>query len=109
MVDGEVLTENSLPYSGFWVDVPAAEHARREIVVVVDNRFAYPATIVDALADEMEVGDALLLLVIENVWAEGLRDALRDAGLVFARQDYLNPDGLLALGAMLGLAATEAE
>ena len=64
---------------------------------------------IDALADEMEVGDALLLLVIENVWAEGLRDALRDAGLVFARQDYLTPDGLLALGAMLGLAATEAE
>ena len=30
------------------------------------------------LADEMEVRDALLLLVIENVWAAALRDALRD-------------------------------
>jgi hypothetical protein len=57
---------------------------------------------IDGLASEMEVGDALLLLVIENVWATGLRDALRDAGAVLARQDYLTPEGLIALGAMLG-------
>lgn len=62
---------------------------------------------IDALADELEVGDALLLLVIENVWAEGLRDALRGAGLAFARQDYLTPEGLIALGAMLGANAIE--
>ena len=55
------------------------------------------------LAEELEVGDALLLLVIENVWAAGFADALRDAGVVFAQQDYLSPEGLVALGAMLGL------
>jgi len=55
------------------------------------------------LAEELEVGDALLLLVIENVWASGFADALRDAGVVFAQQDYLSPEGLVALGAMLGL------
>ena len=55
------------------------------------------------LAEELDVGDALLLLVIENVWAAGLADALRWAGVVFAQQDYLSPDGLEALGAMLGL------
>ncbi len=55
------------------------------------------------LAEELEVGDALLLLVIENVWAVGLADALREAGIVFAQQDYLSPGGLVALGAMLGL------
>ena len=58
-----------------------------------------------ALGSEMEVGDALLLLVLENVWATGLRDALRDGGLVFAEQDYLTPEGLIALGAMLGTEA----
>lgn len=58
---------------------------------------------IDALADDMEVGDALLLLVIENVWATGLRDALRDANAVLARQEYLTPEGLVALGAMLGV------
>ena len=55
------------------------------------------------LADEREVGAALLLLVIENVWAAGLAGAIRDAGAVFAQQDYLSPEGLIALGAMLGL------
>ena len=56
-----------------------------------------------ALADELEVGEALMLLVIENVWATGLAAALRDAGVVYAEQDYLRPEGLVALGAMLGL------
>ena len=55
------------------------------------------------LTEELAVGDALLLLVIENVWAAGLANAIRDAGVVFARQDYLSPEGLVALGAMLGL------
>jgi hypothetical protein len=53
----------------------------------------------------MELGDALLLLVLENVWATGLRDALRDGGLVFAEQDYVTPEGLVALGTMLGIEA----
>ena len=56
-----------------------------------------------ALGEGMEIGDALLLLVLENVWASGLRNALQDAGLVFAKQDYLAPSGLVALGEMLGL------
>ena len=55
------------------------------------------------LADELEIGDALLLLVIENVWAAGFANAIREAGVVFAQQDYLSPEGLVALGAMLGL------
>lgn len=62
-----------------------------------------------ALGGEMEVGDALLLLVIENVWATGLRDALRDAGVVYAEQDYLTPEGLVALGALLGVEAALTE
>ncbi len=56
-----------------------------------------------ALGDDMEVGDALLLLVIENEWAAGLAGALRQAGVVYAEQHYLRPEGLIALGAMLGV------
>lgn len=56
-----------------------------------------------ALSDDMQTGDALLLLVIENVWATGLRNALREAGAVFAQQDYVTPEGLVALGGLLGL------
>jgi hypothetical protein len=60
---------------------------------------------ISSIGDALDVGDALLLLVIENVWATGLRDALREAGLVYAEQDYLTPEGLVALGALLGLEA----
>ncbi len=58
---------------------------------------------VAALGSEMELGDALLLLVLEHVWAARLRDALRISGLTYADQNYLTPEGLIALGAMLGI------
>lgn len=60
---------------------------------------------ITTIGDALEVGDALLMLVLENVWASGLRDALRAAGLVYAEQDYLTPEGLVALGALLGIEA----
>lgn len=69
------------------------------------SELGFDADQIDALGEEMQVGDALLLLVIENVWAEGLRNALRDAGLTSARQDYVTPEGLIALGALLGAGA----
>ncbi|MGI9576925.1 MAG: hypothetical protein ACR2OH_01860 [Microthrixaceae bacterium] len=55
------------------------------------------------LADEFAGVDALLLLVIENLWAAGFANALRDAGIVSAQQDYLSAEGLISLGAMLGI------
>ena len=64
---------------------------------------------IDALGDAMQVGDALLLLVLENVWAEGLSRALREAGMVTGRADYVTPEGLVALGAMLGAAGGAAD
>src|SRR5262245_4229430 len=56
-----------------------------------------------AIADGMAPGDALVLLLIENVWATGLRDAIRAANPAFFRHDYVTPEGLVALGAMLEL------
>jgi hypothetical protein len=55
------------------------------------------------LADERAIGDARLLLLIENVWATGLACAVREAGVVSSQQDYLSPEGLVTLGALLGL------
>lgn len=57
---------------------------------------------VGEMAEELEVGDALLLLTIENVWAAGFASALRESGILFAQQDYLSSEGLVSLGAMLG-------
>jgi hypothetical protein len=48
---------------------------------------------VASLGSGMDLGNALLLPVIENVWI---------AGLVCPEQDYLMPEGLVALGAMFG-------
>jgi beta-glucuronidase len=39
VVDGSVVGDVSLPYSGFWVDVPPSAAPRREIVIINDNRF----------------------------------------------------------------------
>lgn len=58
---------------------------------------------IDALAEDLQPGEALLLLVLQNEWAAGLAAALRDAGLTYAQHDYLSPDALVALGALLGL------
>lgn len=58
------------------------------------------------IGDALEVGDALLMLIIENIWATGLRDSLREAGLVYMEQDYLTPEGLIGLGALLGIEAS---
>jgi uncharacterized membrane protein len=72
------------------------------------SEFGFDADQIDALGDEMQVGDALLLLVIENVWAEGLSRALREAGMVSGRANYVTPEGLIALGALLGAAGVSA-
>ena len=59
------------------------------------------------LAEELPVGEALLLFVIENVWAARLANSLRESGVVFAQQDYVSSEGLAALGDMLGLAVAD--
>jgi len=69
------------------------------------GEIGFSAEDIMSIGEGMEVGDALLLLVLENVWATGLRDALRGAGLVYAEQDYVTPEGLVALGALMGLEA----
>lgn len=54
------------------------------------------------LAAELQPGDAVLVLLIENVWAEGFATALRNAGVTAAQQDYITPEGLVELGAIFG-------
>ncbi|MEI8312165.1 MAG: sugar-binding domain-containing protein, partial [Verrucomicrobiota bacterium] len=40
-VDQQPLVENACAYAPFEVDLPVADHAQREIVVMVDNRFDF--------------------------------------------------------------------
>ncbi len=64
---------------------------------------------IDALGDAMQADDALLLLAQEDVWAEGLSNALRDAAMVTGQADYVTPKDLVALGALLGAANAAAD
>ena len=41
IVDGKILKECALPYSGFDVEVPSSTNSTRELCVVVDNRFDF--------------------------------------------------------------------
>jgi hypothetical protein len=59
------------------------------------------------IGEDLEPGEALLMLVLELCWAEGLRDAFRDAGVVGVHAHFVTPEGLIALGALLGAAASE--
>lgn len=61
----------------------------------------------DALADELVDASSALVLIIEHVWATGLRDAVLDAGgLVIARRP-IEPAALVAAGALLGELAAD--
>jgi uncharacterized membrane protein len=50
------------------------------------------------LADTMESGDAAIILLIEHIWAQPLRNAMRDAGGMLLAQDFLSPELLISMG-----------
>jgi uncharacterized membrane protein len=62
----------------------------------------FGAAAIDQIADELEIGQAVILLVIEQVWASDLRDALVDSGGRLLHSGYVNAEGLMSLGALLG-------
>ncbi|HWL50327.1 MAG: hypothetical protein K0T01_2836 [Acidimicrobiia bacterium] len=57
------------------------------------------------LLDELPDGSSALVLVIENLWAVPLRDAVRDAGGVVLAHRSLTPEDLIALGLLIGYEA----
>ncbi len=54
----------------------------------------------ESIAADIPAGGAALLVVLEHTWAIPLRDALRSQGGILIAQDFLNPETLIALGAM---------
>ncbi len=53
------------------------------------------------IADDIPAGGAGMLLVIEHTWAIPLRDALRESGGIMIAQDFLSPEALVTVGALL--------
>ncbi len=93
---GAILGDDDVALAGALLGAEAA---------LASGPVGFTAEDIDTIGDDLEVGDGLLLLIIENVWATGLRNALRGAGLVYMEQDYLTPEALVALGGLLGLQA----
>jgi uncharacterized membrane protein len=55
------------------------------------------------IADDIPVGGGAMLLVIEHRWAIPFRNAVRNSAGILIAQDFLSPEGLIALGAEVGL------
>lgn len=55
------------------------------------------------IADDIPHGGAAMMLVVEHTWAIPFRDAVRAQGGILIAQDFLSPEGLIALGAEVGL------
>jgi len=54
---------------------------------------------ISTIAADVPPGGAALLLVVEHTWAIPFRNAVREQGGIFIAQDFLSPEGLIALGA----------
>jgi uncharacterized membrane protein len=65
--------------------------------------FGLDAEDILAIADQIPVGGAALLMLVEHRWLIPLRDAIRaQGGIVFA-QEFLSPETLTAIGGELAL------
>jgi len=56
-----------------------------------------------AIADQIPVGGAALLMLVEHRWLIPLRDAIRAQGGIVYAQEFLSPETLTAMGGELAL------
>ncbi len=70
--------------------------------LVAENEYEYglDEEAVASVADDIPPGGAAVLAVIEHVWPIPLRNAIRAQGGIVIAQDFLNPETLVALGAV---------
>lgn len=70
--------------------------------LIAENEYEYglDEEALASLADDIPPGGAALLAVIEHLWPIPLRNAVRAQGGIVITQDFLNPETLVALGAV---------
>ncbi|MBN1556210.1 MAG: beta-galactosidase [Phycisphaerae bacterium] len=95
-VDGELIREIPLPYSGVTVVVPASAQARRELVIVTDNRFdAERVPLFETIFDFYGYGGVYRSVIWHELPAVGAIERVRIStldlkqGRVRARVEYL--------------------
>ena len=113
-VEATDLTEDEAVAYGAWIGALIGLGAGGEegaemgaliggMAAVEEYEYGLDAEAISTIADDVPAGGAAMLAVIEHRWAIGVRDAmLRSGGIVIA-QDFLNPEALVALGALVEL------
>lgn len=77
--------------------------------LVAENEYEYglDEEALASLAEDIPPGGAALLGIIEHRWAIPLRSAVRNQGGIVIAQDFLNPESLIAMGAVAGAELTD--
>ena len=52
-------------------------------------------------ADEIPNNSSALIMLVEHLWAKGIKDALRNSGAVMISQGMLQPEAIVLMGAAL--------
>ncbi|MGI9616544.1 MAG: hypothetical protein ACR2QO_26745, partial [Acidimicrobiales bacterium] len=75
-----------------------------EAALLVENEYEYglDEEAIASIGNDIPNGGGALLAVLEHRWAIPLRDAVRNQGGIAIVQDFLNPESLIALGAVAG-------
>jgi uncharacterized membrane protein len=81
-------------------DAEVAQQTSDYVAEHFNKRYDYGLDAEDLreLAEQMQTGDAAIILLIEHVWAQPLRNAMREAGGMLLAQDFLSPELLISMG-----------
>lgn len=75
-----------------------------EAALLVENEYEYglDEEAIQTIGNDIPSGGGALLAVLEHRWAIPLRNAVRAQGGIAIVQDFLNPETLIAMGAVAG-------
>ncbi len=75
-----------------------------EGALLAENEYEYglDEEAIETIGQDIPAGGAAVVAVLEHRWAIPLRNAIRAQGGIAIVQDFLNPEALIALGAIAG-------
>ncbi|MCB0195828.1 MAG: hypothetical protein KDJ65_28015 [Anaerolineae bacterium] len=76
----------------------AEGQAASEALAMAEAEYGLTMGDIQALADQIEPGQAAAMLLVEHGWATGFRDALLDAGGRMVAQGFLTPQVIMMVG-----------
>lgn len=113
-VEGTELTQDEAISYGAWVGalvgLGAGGEEGAEMGAIVggvsaldEYEYGLDEEAIASIADDIPAGGAGLMLVVEHTWMIPVRNAMRAQGGILIAQDFLNPESLIAFGAVAAL------